>query len=287
MQKLASLVLVASLAACRDDTSALERKIDDLAKSQQKMMELIAKGNNVAGIEPQRPQRAEPDPAKTYAVPIDGNAVEGPADAKVTLVKIFDYACPFCEHVRPAIEELRTQYGKDLRVVSKHLVIHPKQSFASALAFCAANEQGKAKEMDAMIWDKGFKARQLDLTEIPSLEGNAQLAKCWEASTGCQYVNGYAKELGLDFAKFRADMRGKCQQQVQQDMRQLQTLGVGATPSFFINGRFLTGERTTAELRAIIDEELAKANQRISAGTPAAAYYQQWVVEKGQKSVGG
>jgi hypothetical protein len=60
---------------------------------------------------------------------------------------------------------------------------------------------------------------------------------------------------------------------------------VSATPSFFINGRFLSGAVPIANFAAIIDDELKKANQRIQQGTPAAQYYQQWVIAKGLKSL--
>ena len=35
----------------------------------------------------------------------------------------------------------------------------------------------------------------------------------------------------------------------------------------------------------VIDEELKKANERVQQGTPAAQYYQQWVMDKGLKSL--
>jgi hypothetical protein len=36
---------------------------------------------------------------------------------------------------------------------------------------------------------------------------------------------------------------------------------------------------------AVIDEELKKANEKIQAGTPAASYYQQVVLDKGLKKL--
>jgi len=92
MNKLVLIALSLTLVACQQDTKNLERKIDDLTKNQQKMMEMLAKGGGGAGAGQQRPQRQEPDRAKTYAVPIDNDAFEGPADAKVTIVKAIDYA---------------------------------------------------------------------------------------------------------------------------------------------------------------------------------------------------
>ncbi len=93
MNKLVFIALSLTLAACQQDTKNLERKIDDLTKNQQKMLEMLAKGGGGgAGAGQQRPQRQEPDRAETYAVPIDNDAFEGPANAKVTIVKAIDYA---------------------------------------------------------------------------------------------------------------------------------------------------------------------------------------------------
>jgi len=69
-------------------------------------------------------------------------------------------------------------------------------------------------------------------------------------------------------------------------MKDLQQLGVGATPSFFINGRFLSA-RCDRELQRA-DRRGAQEGERAGpAGTPAAEYYQQWVIAKGVKSLGG
>jgi len=283
MNKLVFIALGLAMAACQPDTKNLEKKVDELAKNQQKMMDMLAKGGGAAAAaQPQRPQRREPDRSKVYAVDITDDAFDGPADAKVTLVKAYDYACPYCERVRTTMTQLREKYGNDLRIVSKQLVVHPRNAMAGALAFCAANEQGKAKEMDALIWDKGFKVRQMDMSDV---DVNGQQQKCWDTAEGCKNVVGYAQELGLNIEKFKADMKGKCQKVVQKDMNDLRALGVGATPSFFVNGRFMSGAMPIDNFVQLIDEELKKANERIQQGTPAAQYYQQWVMAKGQKTL--
>ena len=294
MKKLVLLSVV--LAACQSDTKNLEKKIDDLNK---KLDTMIARGGAGAAM-PRPQQRPEPDRSKTYAVPVDGDPVEGPADAKVTLVKAYDYACGYCEKVRGTMDELKKKYGKDLRIVYKQLVIHPKNAMVGALAFCAAHKQGKAMEMDRLIWDKGFNVRQLDLTDVPLTQpqkpaeaapGQApapapsQTVKCWDHPDGCKNVYGYAAELGLNMDKFKADMKDECTKLVAQDGRHLSAFSVSSTPAFFINGRYMSGAQPAEVFSALIDEELKKANERIAAGTPAAAYYKKWVLEQGQKSL--
>ncbi len=302
MKNLCALTMILAAAACQPDTKNLESKIEQLNTKVDELNKNLASGKFGGGAGAQRPQRPEPDRAKTYAVPVDNDFFDGPANAKVTLVKAYDYACPYCERVRPTMEELRKKYGNDLRVVSKQLVVHPKNAMAGALAFCAAAEQGKAKEMDALVWDKGFKVRQLDESDVMAAPPPAEKGapppvagqpaggapqKCWDTPDGCKLVVGYAQELGLDIAKFKADMKTKCMPIVQKDMKDLQQLGVAATPSFFVNGRFISGAMPIENFSTLIDEELKKANERIQQGTPADQYYKQWVLDKGLKTLGG
>jgi protein-disulfide isomerase len=276
MKKLMLLaVAVACVSACTaesHDNRALEKKIDDLSK---KIDNLVARGGAGAAA-PQR-ARPEPDRSKTYAVPIDGDAVDGPADAKVTLVKAYDYACPYCEKVRNTMDDLRKKYGNDLRIVYKQYVVHPQIATAGALAVCAANKQGKFMQMDQLLWEKGFNARTFDK--------DAGSEKCYESAAGCPVVLGFAQELGLNADKFKADMKGECLQLIQKDQKDLQQLGVSATPSFFVNGRFMSGAMPIDNFVSLIDEELKKANDKIAAGTPAASYYQQVVLDKGLKQL--
>src|SRR5690242_5552247 len=106
------LSAVVVVAACQPDQRNLEKKVDDLAKDVKDIKQAITSGRvGAAAAQPPRAARAEPDRAKTYAVPIDGDPVDGPADAKVTLVKAYDYACPYCEKVRDTMDDLRKKYG--------------------------------------------------------------------------------------------------------------------------------------------------------------------------------
>src|SRR4051812_32493105 len=109
---LTATCLVAAV-SCQQDTKNLEKKLDQII---QKLDKMPAGGGAAGGAAAQRPQRPEPDRAKTYSVPLDGDSFDGPADAKVTLVKAYDYACPYCEKVRPTMDELHKKYGNDLRV---------------------------------------------------------------------------------------------------------------------------------------------------------------------------
>ena len=278
---LVAAAAAAIVAGCQADNRNIERKLDEMAKDIKDLKAQVGRGG--AGAAAPRPQRVEPDRAKMYSMPIEGDPFDGPADAKVTLVKAYDYACPYCEKVRDTMDELRKRYGNDLRIVFKQFVVHPQTATAPALAFCAAAKQGKFLQMDQLLWDKGFKARQFD--KDAQAEAGGQSQRCWESTAGCPIVVGFAQELGLNVDKFKADMKGECQALIQKDQKDLQVLGVGATPSFFVNGRFMSGAMPIDNFAALIDEELKKANEKIASGVPAASFYQQVVVDKGLKQL--
>ena len=155
-------------------------------------------------------------------------------------------------------------YKGDIKIVYKHYVVHPGSATIPALASCAANRQGKFKKMYQLIWDKGFDAGR---------------------NLGQENMDKLAKEAGLDMTKYKADMEGYCKTFIRKDQTDLAKVGARGTPAFFINGRFLSGARPVDQFKAIVDEELKKANDRIAKGTKVQDYYEEWVVKKGKKSL--
>lgn len=86
------MAAVMSLAACQADTKNLNDRMERIEK---KLDALIASGGGrgaAAGAGQARPQRPEPDRSKTYAVSVENDPFEGPANAKITLIEAFDYA---------------------------------------------------------------------------------------------------------------------------------------------------------------------------------------------------
>lgn len=68
---------------------------------------------------------------------------------------------------------------------------------------------------------------------------------------------GHARTLGLDVARFEADLASPDTLRVmQQDMAEAQAIGVTGTPGFFINGKFLSGAKPFEEFAKKINAEL-------------------------------
>jgi protein-disulfide isomerase len=216
-------------------------------------------------------ERNEPAPDAMFAVnvadEIKAGQVDGPADAPVTIVKAFDFACPFCQRVSSTMEELVKEYNGKVRVVYANFLVHPPARTAH-LASCGAAKQGKYMAFKDAFWDKGFG---------PYMASQGQDT----ASLGEGNIMTIAQGLGLDTAKLKTDMASpECAARMDSDMKELQKFHVSATPTFFINGKFVDGARPKEEFKKLIDEELKKVE---GSGVPGGQYYDKVVLAKGEK----
>jgi predicted DsbA family dithiol-disulfide isomerase len=92
-------------------------------------------------------------------------------------------------------------------------------------------------------------------------------------------------ELKLDVNKWKADKDGdKCKNRTDSEMAQLNAVGTHGTPSFYINGRYISGAVPIDNFKKVIDEEMKKADDAIKGGVKAEDYYSQAVVAKGKKT---
>ena len=157
----------------------------------------------------------------------------GPEDAPVVIVEFIDLQCPFCAKVETVLQRIRVIYGDKVRFVFRHdpLSFHPNAEKAAEAAVCA-NAQGKFWPFhDAVISDNDKLPRE-------KLERRAAAA-------------------GIELQGFKDCLdSSKAERQVRSDLKLVGRYGVRGTPTFFINGRFLTGSQSFEKFARIIDEEL-------------------------------
>jgi protein-disulfide isomerase len=206
-----------------------------------------------------------------YAVDVTADIaagqVDGPADAPVTIIKAFDFACPYCQRTVALMKELLADYHGKVRVVYTNMVIHPLARPAH-LASCAAARQGKYKQFKDAFWDKGF---------APYLASSGRDA----SSLGEDSMLAIAKGLGLDTVKFKTDMSSReCEDRLAGDMAELAKFRVDSTPTFFINGKHISGAQAREDFVKIIDEQLRIAE---ASGVRGADYYTKVVLARGEK----
>jgi protein-disulfide isomerase len=269
-----ALQIDSAAAAMADHSGTVEDRLmrieNELAKNRE-ALEFLGKVYSEQKAQMEAEEAKEPALDAMFAVPVANDVkagmVEGPPTAPVTIVKAFDFACPYCMKVSDLMSELVGEYNGKVRVVYKNFVIHPDSALPGHLASCAAAKQGKYVAFKKAFWEKTF---------MPYAQSRGAEAD----KMGKENILAFSKDLGLDTAKLATDMDSQeCQQLVQLDMADLEAFQVGATPTFFINGRAMPGI-DKATFKKMIDEEIAKAEK---SGIAGGDYYEKVVVAKGEK----
>jgi protein-disulfide isomerase len=247
------LLAMCVLSACSKSDDKVAERISTL----EKRVDALEKRPAAA----QRPQPPRPDPNVTYFIPVNADdPVRGAANAKVTVVEAFDFACPWCARSNGAIEAVLDKYKDSVRVVSKYFVVHPDVATLPAMAACAAGVQGKGAAMEQAIWASAWK---LDPPPKFEQENLAQAP-----------LEGLASKLGLDIDRFKKDMSGPtCKAMVERHYKEVTAIGVNATPAFYINGKFYAGQRTPEAFGAAIEAEIQKADAALKTGVKLPDYY--------------
>ena len=171
-----------------------------------------------------QPPAADVNIAKAYT--------KGSQDAPVVFVEFADYECPYCQKVNPQIQQLKKDYGDKLAIVYKDfpLPMHHGSEKAAEAARCAG-EQGKFWEYHDVL----FYSKQID---VDALKEHARVLK----------LDGEAFDTCLD--------SGRETNAVKQDLEEAKGLGLTGTPSFFVNGHFVSGVIDYGTLKDMVNQQL-------------------------------
>jgi protein-disulfide isomerase len=180
--------------------------------------------------------------------------VWGKRDAPVTVVVFSDYQCPFCGKVEPTIDQVKQTYGPDkVRVVWKNepLPMHPNAKPAAE-----AGQGVFALKGNDAFWkwhETAFKNQQALSTD--------------------NYIK-WATAQGVDAAKYKAGLDAHTwAKKVEDDHALAGKVGVNGTPAAYINGISVSGAQPFDKFKAVIDQELTKADAKSKAGTPKDKMY--------------
>jgi protein-disulfide isomerase len=167
---------------------------------------------------------------------VNGAPSKGSETAQVTIVKFEDFQCPYCKEVQANYQEVLKRYDGKVRLVHKDLPldqIHPQARQAAEAARCA-DDEGRFWEYHDKLYASSPNAAPEDL-------------------------KSYAKDLGLKQDLFNKCLTsGKYKETIQKDVIEGARLGLTGTPTFFINGRELSGAQSVEVISQIIDEELSR-----------------------------
>lgn len=164
--------------------------------------------------------------------------IEGPSNAKATLVEFADFQCPACGAYYPLVEQLHTEFPNDLRIVYKYFPLRQIhfQAQDAAQAAEAAGLQGKFWEMYNVLY---------------------KTQNDWANSAGLSPFDIYATQIGLDMTKFHADESSSVvKNRIERDIDYGNSLGINATPTFYLNGVKLDNPSSYNAFKALVQSAI-------------------------------
>lgn len=234
-----------------DEIAALKRQLQEL-KTQQAGMDRDLQAIKSILQEAQQGQAPAGDPFVSKTIAIGNEPTRGSASAKITLVEVSDYHCPFCRRqTLQTLPQLLTEYvntGKVKYVFVDYPIaqLHP-DAFQSHEAAACAGDQGKYWQMHDSLF-----------TNPPTRDA--------------VLLTSQAKTLGLDEAKFGSCLSGGVHAPAVRDsVARMQQLGVGGTPLTLIGltpapgapmkvVSSIYGARPYADFKTALDAALAQAH---------------------------
>jgi len=166
--------------------------------------------------------------------------VQGATNPVVTVVEFSDFECPFCRQVQSVIKQIVERYGRQVRLVFKHMPLegHRNSLPAARAAYCAAEQDRFWQFHDAL-----FSAGNLSPPVFEQV----------------------ASDLGLGLPKFRECVASeRSRAAVVKDMEAARLLRIESTPSFVVNGKVINGALSFAEFQRIIEQELNQGAKQSS-----------------------
>ncbi|HJU91313.1 MAG TPA: thioredoxin domain-containing protein [Pyrinomonadaceae bacterium] len=152
----------------------------------------------------------------------------------VTIVEFSDFECPYCSEVQTTLRQVLENYGKDVRLVFKHLPLegHRNSLPAARAAYCAAEQDRFWQFHDAL-----FASRNLSSLLFEEI----------------------AADLGLGIEKFRACASSEqSRNAIVKDIETARLFRIDSTPSFIVNGKLVKGALSFADFQKIIERELGQ-----------------------------
>jgi protein-disulfide isomerase len=220
---------IASVPPEADPAKQAARNVLVRERATQALQELVVRLSREAGVT----VTLQPPDAPVMTIPVGDDPAWGSPAAPVTIVEFADFECPACKDSLPVLRQLRDLYKDQVRLVYRDFPLssHPQARPAAEAAHCA-HEQGKFWAYHDALFAQ---APDLKTSDYGTL----------------------ADRLGLNQTEFTACLAGtRPKAAVARDLADAQGLGLSGTPTFFINGRYLSGFQSLETLRQHIEREL-------------------------------
>jgi protein-disulfide isomerase len=206
---------------------------------------------------------------------MEGRPERGNKDAKVTIVNYDDFECPFCSRMHKTLfPDLMKAYGNQVKIVYKDyplVEIHPWAMRAAVDANCLAVQNGDAYWEFADYIHANQKQIDGEKRDIDQEYGRID-----------QITRDLGTKHNLDAARLDACIKKQDDSAIRASMAEGDKLGVGATPTMFVNGERIDGVVSEAALSSVIDRALKDAGETPPPAPKASASVTPASAQSGQ-----
>lgn len=186
------------------------------------------------------PTAADTPQKESTLVRSDSQVLGEPGDGAVTFVEFLDFECEACGAAFPIVEDLREKYAGKVTFVARYFPLPGH-----------FNAERAARAVESAARQGEFEAMYQKMYETQKSWGEAQEPRD-------DLFRGFAEELGLDMERYDSDYASSAvKERVQRDVDDGLSLGVQATPTFFVNGEPFEPQ-TVEDFSAVLDEALAE-----------------------------
>jgi|RhiMethySRZTD1v2_1073278.scaffolds.fasta_scaffold06046_4 protein-disulfide isomerase len=211
---------------------------DELAKAKGLVSKGVPRAKVYEEIMKEGKEPPPPEKKDVGAAPAD-SPFKGGANAKVVIQEFSDFECPFCKRVEPTMAELEKEYGNKIKVVWRNM---PLSFHKNAQLAAEAATEAYAQKGSAGFWK--FHAALFEAQGTPGGQERPNLEKIAESQ-------------GLDMGKFKTALdSGKHKERITKDADAASKGGVSGTPSFVINGYYISGAQPAAAFKKLIQKAM-------------------------------
>ena len=162
--------------------------------------------------------------------------VMGPQNARVKIVEFYDYECPFCRRIQPALDEIREKYPDDVAIIHRHFPLQfHLNAYPAAIAAECADSQDRFEAYHGLLFEKQDSLAHLQwdrLAQAAGVPGLPRFRECVEQAIPSERI-----ETDKDLA---------------------QALEIKSIPTLIVNGKLFTGTLSVDQLEKITQQAIGE-----------------------------
>lgn len=170
----------------------------------------------------------------------DGCVIKGSDQAQLTIEEFADFECSYCQRGANTMKDILREYGEKIKLVFRNMPLsfhsHSETAAKAFAAVCLLNPKVAFEFQDELFTHQ----RRLE-------------------EKGEAFLYETAQKLGVDLLQLKDMMKGEAvAKSLAEDKKAAEKLGFRGTPSFLIGSEAVSGALPYADIKQIVDRQLAQ-----------------------------